>query len=163
MKKTEKTEATGKTARVRRTDKSPSIEKTIELPTSPARRRISVNVAGVSLSLITEESDAFVKRLSESLSKQINAVTSHTFCVSKLDAAILCALDAMGEADKAAAKIKSLEGQIAKMEHEAQNMRDQMETLGNLTAPSKPLDTRTSEEKVRDLEKFLDEKFSSVK
>lgn len=128
------------------------------------KKRYSVTVAGVPLTLITDESEEFLNKLADSLSAQINAITNRTFCVSKLDAAILCALDAMGEGDKAAAKVRTLEAQISVLQMDLQSLREELDGMRDGNAPSKPIpDNRTSEEKVRDLEKFLDSKFSSIK
>ena len=128
------------------------------------KKRYSVTVAGVPLNLITDESEEFLAKLADNLSSQINAITNQSFCVSKLDAAILCALDAMGEGDKAAAKVRTLEAQISVLQMDLQSIREELDSLRDDNAPSKPLpDKRTSEEKVKDLEKFLDSKFSSIK
>ncbi len=127
------------------------------------KKRYSVTVSGVPLTLITGESAEFVNKMTDKLTGQINAITNHSFCVSKLDAAILCALDAIGECDKMFAKIKSLQAELSVLRLDAQNMRDELNKMSDLRAPSKPADTRTSEEKVRDLEKLLGEKFSDIK
>lgn len=128
------------------------------------KKRYSVTVAGVPLNLITDESEEFLAKLADNLSSQINAITNQSFCVSKLDAAILCALDAMGEGDKAAAKVRTLEAQISVLQMDLQSIREELDSLRDDNAPSKPMpDKRTSEEKVKDLEKFLDSKFSSIK
>lgn len=127
------------------------------------KKRFSVTVSGVPLTIITEESAEFVGKTADVLTGRINMITNHSFCVSKLDAAILCALDAIGECDKMSAKIKSLEAELSVLRLDAQNMRDELDKLSDLKAPSKPADTRTSEEKVRDLEKLLGEKFSAIK
>lgn len=128
------------------------------------KKRYSVTVSGVPLNLITDESEEFLAKLADNLSSQINAITNQSFCVSKLDAAILCALDAMGEGDKAAAKVRTLEAQISVLQMDLQSIREELDSLRDDNAPSKPMpDKRTSEEKVKDLEKFLDSKFSSIK
>lgn len=127
------------------------------------KKRYSVTVSGVPLTIITEESAEFVNKIADTLTSRINLITNHSFCVSKLDAAILCALDAIGEADKNDAKLKALEAELSLLRLDAQDMREQLDRLSDNKAPSKPLDNRTSEEKVKDLENFLGKKFSDIK
>ena len=128
------------------------------------KKRYSVTVAGVTLSLITEESREFLSGIADSLTEQIGAIMNHSFCVSKIDAAILCALDALGEATKANEKVRRLEAELAALGADSQSMREELDSIRDSRAPSKPApDSRTSDEKVRDLEKFLDSKFSSIK
>lgn len=128
------------------------------------KKRYSINVAGIPLNLVTEESEEFLTKIAGTLSDEISAITSRSFCVSKMDAAILCALDALGESDKATAKARELEAELAVVRMDLENMREELDSLRDRTAPSKPVaDNRTSDEKVRDLEKFLDKKFASLK
>ena len=128
------------------------------------KKRYSVTVSGIQLNLITEESEDFLQNLADRLSENINAITSHSYSVSKIDAAILCALDAMGEADKSTAKAAELESELSVLRLDVQNLREELDRIRDNRAPSKPMpDTRTSDEKVKELEKFLGEKFSSIK
>ena len=88
---------------------------------SNTKTRYSVTVAGVPLSILTDESEEFLTRTADDLSAQIKMITSHSFCISKLDAAILCALDALGEKAKVDAKVRELEAELSVLRMEAEN------------------------------------------
>ena len=113
------------------------------------KKRYSVTVAGVPLNIITDESEEFLKKTADELSTNIKAITSHSFCVAKMDAAILCALDAMGEADKAAAKIRELESELDVLRFDLENLRIELEAAREKSASD-------ANEKRKNIESFLD-------
>jgi len=77
------------------------------------KNRYTVSVAGIPLSLVTAEEKDFLQALAARLSDEIAAITSHSYYTTKLDAALLCALDAMGEKQKADERIRALEAALA--------------------------------------------------
>ncbi len=116
------------------------------------KKRYSVTVAGVSLNILTEESEDFVRKTADELSAEIRMITNHVFNASKLDAAILCALDAKGEAAKAESRLAELQAKLDVMELDAQNMRVELDALRDRCAPSKP------NENLKSIESFLERK-----
>ena len=122
------------------------------------KKRYSVSVAGVPLNIITDESKDFLDSTAEELSAEIKAITSHSFTISKLDAAILCALDAKGEVAKSASRIRELEAQLTVLEMDMQSLREQHDALLDRCSPSKPFSPSEAEEKRRSIEQFLDRK-----
>ena len=124
------------------------------------KKRYSVTVAGIELNLLTEESEDFLRKTADGLSSRIKEITRASFSVSKLDAAILCALDSLGEAEKSAEKIRSLEAEIAVLEMDTQNMREELDSLRDRFSPSKPLDRTGVDDKRKNIESFLDKKIN---
>lgn len=124
------------------------------------KNHLSVEVSGIALNIVTEESKEFLDETARKLSDQIDMITARNFCVTKLDAAILCALDALGEADKAAEKIRSLEARLSVLEIEADSLRAEKDSLKDSAAPSKPRDYTENREKMRSLEDFLNSKIN---
>lgn len=122
------------------------------------KKRYSVNIAGIPLNIITEESEDLVNKTAQELSARIRAITNHSFCVSKLDAAILCALDSLAEANKSGCKVRALEAQLAVLEMDMENLRTELDDLKDKTAPSKPFEQNG--EKIKSIENFLDRKIN---
>ena len=57
----------------------------------------NIQVAGVSLSLISENDKEYVENLAAELGKRIKDIAISTASATKLDAAIVCALDLLDE------------------------------------------------------------------
>ena len=120
-----------------------------------SKNHFSVEVCGVPLNIVTDESEEFLFETAEKLSDQISYITKNMFCVSKLDAAILCALDSMGEADKAKEQIRTLEAKLSVLEMDLANLREETDSLRDRVSPSKPNDYVEANDKMKSLESFL--------
>ena len=46
-----------------------------------AKKRISLDIAGVSLNIVTDESEEFVQKIAETLSSRINRMRSSSFMI----------------------------------------------------------------------------------
>lgn len=57
----------------------------------------NIQVAGVSLSLISDSDKKYVESLADELGKRIKDIVMSTASATKLDAAIVCALDLLDE------------------------------------------------------------------
>ena len=85
------------------------------------KRRISVNICGTELSLMTDEPEAFV----DSVTEQLN---ENNFRISQNDAAILCAIDYLCDKLKAERRIKNLEAQLSIYEMNIKKIRAELES-----------------------------------
>jgi len=143
------------------------------------KKRITVEIAGNPLTLVTDESDYFVKNITDRLDARMTELTHNNLRISKLDAALLCSIDYLGEKMKADKRIRTLESQIALYEVNLKNLQDELdaarEELKRATAPapeahngesiSDQIKEATSpsspEDKIRALEKYLENKKSA--
>lgn len=142
------------------------------------KRKITVDIIGDSLTLITDESDEFVRDISVRLNKRMTELTRNNFRISKYDAALLCALDAMGEKLKGEKRIRTVESQLSVAQVEIKKLKEQLEALQTAPVseakpaeePKKPVDEslsklvraasdgESSEDRVRALENYLEER-----
>lgn len=144
------------------------------------KRKISVEIAGNPITIVTDEPDEFVKLLTDTVTSRIEETTKNSFRISTLDAALLLNLDFLGDKLKAESKIRTLESQISLYELNLKNARDELEKVKN-AASSTPETTENSENvsetiagaiaetssedgdtKIRALEKYLSSKNSGT-
>ncbi len=90
---------------------------------SETKKRYDVEIAGIQLSILSDESEDFVEDLVKKLDTQITELTVHNKRCAKIDAAILIALDALGEKTKLEKKLKNLEAQVALYEADFRRRR----------------------------------------
>lgn len=142
------------------------------------KRKISVQIAGNPITIVTDEPDEFVKLLTDTVTSRIEETTKNSFRISTLDAALLLTLDYLGDKLKAESKIRTLESQISLYELNLKNAREELEKAKN-SASSTSETTENSENvtetiagaiaetssqdgdtKIRALEKYLSSKSS---
>ena len=142
------------------------------------KRKISVQIAGNPITIVTDEPDEFVKLLTDTVTSRIEETTKNSFRISTLDAALLLTLDYLGDKLKAESKIRTLESQISLYELNLKNAREELEKAKN-TASSTSETSENSENvsetiagaiaetssqdgdtKIRALEKYLSSKSS---
>lgn len=96
------------------------------------KEKYTVKIAGTELRLITEESEEYLAELAESLDKKINDLVLTNKRCSRLDAAIICALETMDEKAKIEEKINNLtldyEIQIEDLKKEIDRLNKQIPT-----------------------------------
>ena len=92
------------------------------------KRKISVNICGTELSLMTDEPEAFVDSVTEQLNERIETLTKNNFRISHNDAAILCAIDYLCDKLKAERRIKNLEAQLLIYEMNIKKIRAELES-----------------------------------
>lgn len=91
------------------------------------KRKITVNIAGTNLTLVTDESDAFVDAVVSMVNEQMKAAKVHTVrSMPPINAALLCAIDACGERLKAEKRIRNLEAQTSLYEVTIQNLKEEL-------------------------------------
>jgi cell division protein ZapA (FtsZ GTPase activity inhibitor) len=77
------------------------------------KRKITVDIAGNPLTIVTDEPDEFVQLLTDTISSRISEMTKSSFRASSLDAALLLAMDYLGDKLKAESKVRSLESRLS--------------------------------------------------
>ena len=139
------------------------------------KKRVSVDICGNSLTLITDESEDFVSLVAETLDSKMKSLTKNNFRISSLDAALLCAIDATGDRLKSEKRIRNLEAQLALYESNIAALREQLEALSDSASDtaaepqSAPAETFgrelgevsgavSHEDKIKALEKYLENK-----
>lgn len=139
------------------------------------KRKITVEIAGVSLTLVTDENSAFVDTVVAQVSERMEAILSGGLRTgtSTMDAALLCAIDSVGERLKAEKRVRNLEAQLSLYEVNVRNLKEELEKLQN-TPPEAPKEDGdgfarlsqtlrvgagdSAEDKIRTLERYLDSK-----
>ena len=144
------------------------------------KKRITVEIAGDSMTIVTDESDDFVRDVAMRLDKRMSDLTRNNFRISRYDAALLCAMDALGEKLKGEKRVRTVESQLSVAQVEIKKLKEQLEALQNAAAPAakpaeepkKPVDEslsrlvraasdgESSEDRVRALENYLEERKS---
>lgn len=141
------------------------------------KKRVPLDIAGTPLTIVTDEPEEFVKLLAAQLDRRISALTKNSFRISQLDAALLCALDAMGDKFKSEKRIRTLEAQAQVYEVEIENLRAEIDALKaaagtpevervmqeteTISSRLRDSSDTTAEDKVHALERYLESKKSS--
>ena len=107
------------------------------------KQKYNLEIAGIQLSILSDEPEDFVKELVTKLDTQITDLTVHNKRCAKIDAAILIALDALGEKIKLEKKLKNLEAQVALYEA---NLRRQRAESAPEEKPAEAESTKVSAE-----------------
>ena len=94
------------------------------------KRKIEFTVSGITMSLVTDESDAFVGAVVKSLDEKMSALLRN-MKRPQLDAAMLCAMDFCADKIKAENHVRNLEAQVSLYEV---NMRRLKEDVASLKA-----------------------------
>ena len=141
------------------------------------KKRIPVEIAGTPLTIVTDEPEEFVKLLASQLDRRITSLTKNSFRISQLDAALLCALDAMGDKFKYEKRIRTLEAQAQVYEMDLENLRGEIDALNakigtpeservmqeteTISSRLRDSSDASAEDKVHALEKYLESKKSA--
>lgn len=89
------------------------------------KKKYDVTIAGVEMSILSDEREDFVQKLVSRLDTQITDITIQNKRCSKFDAAILVALDLSSEKVKAEKRVRNLEAQIALYDANLRRMREE--------------------------------------
>lgn len=140
------------------------------------KKKYTVDIAGNPLTIVSDEPETFVKTVSTKLSDKMKGLVKSSFRITQLDAALLCALDFLGEKLKADKKIRTLEAQMELYEANIKNLREELEKYRNAEAEKTESTDRVktvsdalrsdegnagSEDKIKMLEKYLESKKSA--
>ena len=95
------------------------------------KKKYEVKIADVDMKIISDEREDIVMRLVNQLDDQINSITKQSRNFSKIDAAILVALDHASNRLKAEKRVRNLEAQIALYDANLRRMREENIKLKN--------------------------------
>lgn len=95
------------------------------------KKKFEVTIAGVDMSIISDEREEIVMRLVGQLDSQITDIVKNSRNCSKLDAAILVALDHSCSRVKSEKRVRNLEAQIALYDANLRRMREENIKLKN--------------------------------
>lgn len=140
-----------------------------------AKRKINIEIAGMNLTLVTDETDAFVDSVVSQVNGKMESILRGGIRsgTSTLDAALLCAIDSMSERLKAEIRVRNLEAQLSLYEVNMQNMKEELTKVRAAAAETDTTETdgfaqlsqtlrenggEEAEDKIRTLEKYLDSK-----
>lgn len=93
------------------------------------KERYNIKITDIQLTILSDEPEDFVYATVAQLNDRISDLSVKNKRCSKLDAALLCALDSMGEKTKADKKIKNLEAQISLYEATNKRLREELDAL----------------------------------
>ena len=77
------------------------------------KRRIDVEIAGLKMSLVTDETESFVESVVRRVNDTMNSLLQSSKNRTRLDAALLCALDFCSDKLTAEKRVRNLEAQIS--------------------------------------------------
>ena len=93
------------------------------------KKKYSVKIADVDMNIITDEREDIVMRLVSLLDSEIKGITAQSRNYSKIDAAILVALDHASNRLKAEKRVRNLEAQIALYQVNVNRLKRENEEL----------------------------------
>lgn len=93
------------------------------------KRRYELEIADVEMAIISDEREDFVNRLATELDSGIRGLMKANKRCSKLDAAILCALDYACDKNKAEKRVRNLEAQVALYDANIRRLREELARL----------------------------------
>ena len=119
------------------------------------KRKVYLNIAGISMSLITDEPDDYVKSIEKKLDEHMTELLRNVK-LSQFDAAMLSALEFCGDKLTAEKKLRNLEAQVSLYEVNLRRLKKEVATLkaqlGDVEAPV--------EEKADDADTIPDEQIT---
>ena len=109
------------------------------------KRKVDLNIAGIQMSLITDESEAHVASITRRMDERMSALLSNVK-LSKLDAALLCALDFCSDKIVAEKRLRNLEAQVSLYEVNLRRLKSEVTALKNKLGEGAPAEEASAEE-----------------
>lgn len=104
--------------------------------TTDTKQKYCIEIADIQLTIISDESEEFVQDTVKTLDARIRDLTVRNKRCAKIDAAILCALDSLGEKLKLEKKVKNLEAQIDLYEANLRRLRGESQAPAAAEKPA---------------------------
>ena len=92
------------------------------------KRKVEFTVAGITMSLITDEPDAFVNSVVKRMDDKMSALL-HDMKRSRLDAAMLCAIAFCGDKITAEKRVRNLEAQVSLYDVNMRRLKEEIAEL----------------------------------
>ncbi len=105
------------------------------------KKKYDVVIADVEMAILSDEREDFVMRLVGDLDQKIRKITLSSKRCSKMDAALLVALDLSSEKMKADKRIRNLEAQIGLYDANLRRLREENAKLKEAMLEGKSADT----------------------
>ena len=117
------------------------------------KRRVDVNIAGITMSLVTDESDDFVNAVVDRMDDRMKALLQNVKR-SQLDAAMLCAIAFCGDKITAEKRVRNLETQVSLYDVNMRRLKEEIaelkRRLGDDEAPAgKKVNVPLPDEQIR--------------
>lgn len=113
------------------------------------KRKVEFTIAGITMSLVTDEPDAFVNAVVKRMDDKMSALL-HDMKRSRLDAAMLCAIAFCGDKITAEKRVRNLEAQVSlydvNMRRLKEEIADLKSRLGESDTPKKAATKSVSEQ-----------------
>ena len=105
------------------------------------KERYTISIADIQINILSDEPEEYVHATVAQLDEIVRDMTVKNKRCSKLDAALLCALDSLSEKNKCDKRIKNLEAQISLYEATIRRLRQDMARMQSESAekPVHPL------------------------
>lgn len=105
------------------------------------KKKYDVVIADVEMAILSDEREDFVMRLVSDLDEKIRKITLSSKRCSKMDAALLVALDLSSEKMKADKRIRNLEAQIGLYDANLRRLREENAKLRQAMLEGRPSDS----------------------
>ena len=92
----------------------------------PVKEHYNIEISDIQLTIVSDEPEDFVNSTVAKINERVNDLIVRNKRCSKLDAALLCALDYCGEFAKAERRIRNLEAQISLYDANLKRMREEV-------------------------------------
>lgn len=92
------------------------------------KRKVELNVAGITMSLVTDESDEFVATIARRMDETMTQLL-HDIKRSQLDAALLCAIDFCADKLNAEKRVRNLEAQVSLYDVNTRRLKEEIAKL----------------------------------
>ena len=115
------------------------------------KRKVDLNVAGITISVITDEDDIFVKAIEKKMDETMGALLKN-MRLSQFDAAMLSAIDFCADKLSAEKKLRNLEAQVSLYEVNLRRLKNEVNSLKKKLAENGADDAAAVEESPADAE-----------
>lgn len=96
------------------------------------KEKYSVEIAGLRLTLVTEEDESYIRALADKLDRQLGAVIMANTRSTKVEAAIFCALDCMDARQKAENDLEVMRRQMEAYTKDIDDLKAENDELKKL-------------------------------
>ena len=105
---------------------------------SPAKEKLALRIAGVTLTLVADENREYMLGLAEELDRRMNELMAANIRANKIDLALFCALDALDAARRQEAKIAAEAARADRFMQELTLVKQENEELKLLLGAKPP-------------------------
>lgn len=132
------------------------------------KRKITVDIAGCPITLVTDEAEEFVALLTDTINGRVDEIKRSNFRISSHDACLLLTLEYLGDKLRAEERVRELEATQTALNLTVENLREKLaekEKKSDISESEteqeceRVLDVfEAGESKIAALQKYIDEK-----